>query len=905
MIARLSLVTLLTLIPYTTRATTFHVAPAGDDAAPGTADQPLASVAGAQAAIRKLKAAGPLKEPVTVLIAGGTYPLAGALVFTPEDSGTADAPITYQAADGAPPLLTGGRAVTGFVENDGLWAATLPDVRDGKWYFEQLWINGQRATRARTPYFHISRAVFGGVDPDSGQPADLSRRAFVGRADEVKILAELPPDKFRDVTAVFFHAWDTSRLRLRAFDPKTGTVTATANMQREFGKWEPSQRYYFENIRAALDEPGEWHLDRQAGVLTYKPRPGETLDKLEAIAPAGVGEFVRFEGKPLEKQFVEHVTLRGLSFRYAQYIVPDKGQGDGQAVISIGGAINLDGCRDLTIDRCEIAHVGTAGVWFRSGVSGCKLTHCYVHDTGAGAVRIADNKPTRDETATHHNTIDNNILRQGGRIFPDAVAVLIQHGADNNVTHNEVADYLYSGVSVGWVWGYGNSVAKRNHIDFNHIHHLGQGVLSDMGGVYTLGPSEGTTVNGNVVHDVYAYSYGGWGLYTDEGSTGVEMKDNLVYRTKTGSFHQHYGRENHIHNNLFVDSLTQQVQRTRAEPHLSFTFENNVVAYHTGKLLDGRWKDDQVAPKNNVYWKYPAESARVDGWPAGDASIPMTFDGMTFEQWQKSGKDAGSVIADPRFRDPAKDDYTLAPDSPALKLGFQPFDPAKAGVYGDDAWVRLAKSAPNPPVQVIPPAPPPGPLVLHEDFENYTTNATKVAAATLITEKKGDAIAVSTEQAAAGKKSLKVTDAPNLNVRWDPHLYYHPHHAAGVTTLSFDFRPEAGAVMFHEWRDAANPYHAGVSFTIKDGKLTCKGTDPVDVPVGEWTRIEIKCGLGEDSTGTWSLTVTTKGRDPITRPKLKFASPDFKRLDYVGFISTGETKAVWYLDEIDLGTTKP
>ena len=62
---------------------------------------------------------------------------------------------------------------------------------------------------------------------------------------------------------------------------------------------------------------------------------------------------------------------------------------------SPSGAINLDGCRDVTIDHCEIAHVGTCGVWFRSGVSDCKLTHCYVHDTGAGAVRIADGKPTR------------------------------------------------------------------------------------------------------------------------------------------------------------------------------------------------------------------------------------------------------------------------------------------------------------------------------------------------------------------------------------------------------------------------------------------------------------------------------------------------------------------------------
>jgi hypothetical protein len=78
---------------------------------------------------------------------------------------------------------------------------------------------------------------------------------------------------------------------------------------------------------------------------------------------------------------------------------------------------------------------------------------------------------------------------------------------------------------------------------------------------------------------------------------------------------------------------------------------------------------------------------------------------MTFDEWQKSGKDARSAVADPKFLDPARHDYRLAPDSPALKLGFKPFDYGQAGVYGDPAWVRLAKDAPMPPLEIYPPAP--------------------------------------------------------------------------------------------------------------------------------------------------------------------------------------------------------
>ena len=136
------------------------------------------------------------------------------------------------------------------------------------------------------------------------------------------------------------------------------------------------------------------------------------------------------------------------------------------------------------------------------------------------------------------------------------------------------------------------SRAHHNEIGWNHVHQIGQRVLSDMGGIYTLGVSPGTRIHHNTFHDIESFSYGGWGLYTDEGSSEISMDHNLVYNTKDGSFHQHYGRDNHVTNNILVNSQIWQVRRSRVEDHRSFIFDRNIVYWTLDTpLLGSNWKD--------------------------------------------------------------------------------------------------------------------------------------------------------------------------------------------------------------------------------------------------------------------------------------------------------------------------
>ncbi len=702
----------------------FFVAPNGNDAWSGKlarpnaahSDGPLATLAGARDAIRQLKQKGQLKEAVNVVVAGGRYDCTAALELNFEDTGTAQAPITYEAAKGARPVFSGGRVIRGWQPGtNGIWHTHLSDVADGHWYFEQLWVNGRRATRARTPnkfWFYLKDIREEPIAGENGRRVRNARQTVHLRPDDFKSVAGLTAEELKDVNLVVYHNWDDTRRFLDRIDEAEQSLVSHGAAMNSWNPWRKNSQFILENALRFLDAPGEWFLSRD-GTLYYQPLPGEDLNKAEVIAPV-TEKFLVIKGDPAAGKFVEHLTFKGLTFEHAQWLTPPDGFEPSQAAATIDAVVMADGARQIVFDDCEISHIGTYGIWFRHGCQDDVIRHCRIEDFGAGGVRIGETEMPRESSAsTDHLVIDNNIIRHGGYIFPCAVGVWIGFSPDNQITHNEIADLFYTGISAGWRWGYDASNCKRNNISFNHVHHLGKGLLSDMGGIYTLGPSEGTVVRGNVFHDIYSFSYGGWGLYTDEGSSGILFENNLVYDTKTGSFHQHYGKENILRNNILVNSLEQQLQVTRVEDHLSFTFENNII-YWTNRspTLAGPWPDNRQLTLSNCYWNassYPVTFAgkSLADWQHTVVKAPTNaIDATGDSEWAGKGRELGSIVADPLFVNAAKHDFRLKPNSPALQLGFKPFNYSQAGVYGTAAWRAEATRATYPPIEIAPPPAP-------------------------------------------------------------------------------------------------------------------------------------------------------------------------------------------------------
>ena len=267
---------------------------------------------------------------------------------------------------------------------------------------------------------------------------------------------------------------------------------------------------------------------------------------------------------------------------------------------------------------------------------------------------------------TSHNVVSDNHIHDIGQVFPAAVGVWVGQSSYNTISHNHIHDTYYTGISVGWTWGYTATQAHHNIIEYNDVHDIGRGWLSDMGGIYTLGVQPGTVIRNNLFHHIESYSYGGWGIYTDEGSSQILIENNVAHHAKSAGFHQHYGQENIVRNNIFAYNREHQVMRSRNEDHVSFTFEQNIVIWNEGDLLGSTWDgDDRYFFDRNLYWDERQGEIRFAKW--------------SFEEWQARGLDTRSMIADPMFVDPHKDHFTLKPVSPAFALGFKAIDLSQVG----------------------------------------------------------------------------------------------------------------------------------------------------------------------------------------------------------------------------------
>jgi len=657
-------------------AITVFVSPNGNDQRSGqwrtdnaAGQGPVATVGRALELVRLARESRPQPEADHVVLLPGRYQLTKPVVIKPEDSGRQDAPLHVRAEIAGSVVLSGATQLHEFEAVLGMpyWRLQWPHDKG----FHVMWVNGQRAIRARSPNqgrFYSGAANV--VPPIAGDRLQRPRNAH-NIINTGKLI--LPAEAAQALSAahgaeqqavlVALHSWTSSAHRIVHWDAPRGVATVRPESLWSFLRFGADQRFALENLPEFLDEPGEWWLSPN-GELRYWPRASETPTSTAADIPQ-LEQLLVIEGT--SRQPVRHVLISGIKFAHsAAWTTPFI---DSQAATGLPAAVSLSFAKDVLLKDCVFEQLGAHAVWLRRGSSRVTLQHNQFTHLGAGAIRIGETAMPADEAEfVEQNAVLDNRIEDVGGLFPGAVAVWIGQSGHNRVAHNEISRTSYTGISVGWTWGFGGSRAKANIVEFNLLSDIGGGLLSDLGGVYTLGISPGTVIRNNLITNVRSFKRQGataWGVYLDEGSSDIVVENNWVEGTTGGGFHLHYGNRNVVQNNVFKDGEAAQVRRTRKND-ASLTMQRNVLwAARSGLVWDKEWLDDEVVTQQNLV---------VNGAAIGP--------GLTLTTLQRHHKELESVnITTKQFNCATPANCKLAA-SLKSRLSFNPVVLGQVGIRG-------------------------------------------------------------------------------------------------------------------------------------------------------------------------------------------------------------------------------
>lgn len=541
---------------------TYFVSANGSDLSVGDRFRPFATLDKALNAVSafRLASGGSLPGPVNIVLQRGLISMASKVNINSAMSGTsASAPLTIVAEEGA--VLSGGSVVTNWAPltvagSDGaFFTAILPAAKFPQTMVRQMW-SAADGSRRRPHSTGLLRHVRVDTAAPDGllvtQPGQLTNYSFA---------------QLENATVTIFHSWVTSKKRIKRWWPHNDTlVVAGVISDRAAGS---QNRYYIENIDDVPSlAPGAFIFNAATRNITYRALPGEDprLPGQALIVPrlsSVLSLYGSVVGTPSATSgWVEHIRILNLTVAHTSAMLEEQCMmvGNGCAAQSAAdlksGAVETgNGVRNVVFDGLTVTSTGGYGVWLKPGTYNTSIVAALMRDLGAGGIRVGNpvgGLQPLSALIPSGITVADSLIEDGGKIVEAGVGILLHQATSSFLVHNTIRDLYYSGISTGWTWGYAPTSTAALTVGFNHIYRIGRGVLSDMACIYNLGISPGTLFHNNVCHDVRSAGYGSWGLYNDEGTSNVTWRDNIVWGTQAAAFHQHYGLDNLIENNVLA-----------------------------------------------------------------------------------------------------------------------------------------------------------------------------------------------------------------------------------------------------------------------------------------------------------------------------------------------------------------
>jgi len=611
-----------------------------------------------------------------IVLSSGTYHFEKPLVLDAKSSG-----LTIHAAPGARVILSGGRKLTlaWKAEEGGKFSAEVPTDIAG---IDSLWIDGRLQHLARFPNYDPEAAYLGGTSAEALAPARVAR--------------------WKNPVGAWIHAlhpthWGGVDDRITGVKPD-GTVQTEGGWGNNRGTHFHAKDRYVENIAEELDAPGEWYFDAAAHTLRVIPEAGVDLAKAEIVA-ARTESLIELRGT--KEAPVKNVTLQGLIFTQTvrTFMKTREPLLRSDWMIYRGGVVFMNRTESCSVQDCDF--VGVAGnAVFLSGANGHdRISGCLFQDVGAsGVCFVGEQRAVRNAFANFFApklklsqldrvpgpqtddypmecTVSECLMENLGTVEKQIAGVDINMARRITVSHCTVHHVPRAAINIGdGCWGghvvedcdlYDTVLESGDHGSFNSWARDRWWQLNLEGQPWDDQLALLDAIEPNTLRHSRWECHHGWDIDLDDGSTNYVIENNLLL---SGGLKLREGYHRIARNNL--------IPRNGFHFHVWPADSHDNVVEHN--LTTGGYTGNVGLPKE---WGIHCDENFVHR--AGEAVGPAT------KMQQVSGSDAKSLQGDAKFKDADHGDWTMAADSPALKVGFRPFPLDGFGVTNP----RLAPTA--------------------------------------------------------------------------------------------------------------------------------------------------------------------------------------------------------------------
>lgn len=610
------------------------VATNGSDKADGTKEQPLASVAMALRKVRDLRRLNDaaIKAGVHIMVGQGIYQFTEPLFIRPEDAGTESSPTIIEAKPGEEVVFSGGVKVVGWRKagiihglpkkaQGNVWETDAPMFGGAVLNFRQMWVNARKAILARDKNADSMYRI-------------LSWDKKTEQCWIPKPATAIP--KTAGMELVIHQWWAIAILRVKSAMPKGDSVLLSfhqpeSRIQSEHpwpAPWISSETgnsaFYLSNAIQFLDEPGEWYLDKSNRKLYYWPRNSENLKNATVVVPA-METLVKVQGT-MDRP-VSYIRFRNISFQHTTWLrpseqghvplqagmylldayklkvpgTPDKKTLENQAWVGRPAAtVAISYSNNIDFERCRFQHLASTALDYGKGVQSSEARGNLFKDIGGTAILAGvfsdaaveahlPYTPSDKREVCDHVTITNNLITDVANEDWGCVGIGAGFVKNAAIEHNDISDVPYTGISLGWGWTKSANVMQNNKVTANRIHRYAR-QLYDVAAIYTLSAQPGTVISENDVDSIYKAPYAHlpahwFYLYTDEGTSGVTVKNNWTPSEKY--LQNANGPGNLWENNgpMVADSIRRNAGLQQAYKGLLYERQGYDKKYHINREL--------------------------------------------------------------------------------------------------------------------------------------------------------------------------------------------------------------------------------------------------------------------------------------------------------------------------------